>query len=82
MLNITILDEQEPSVKSADRTKAVQVWSWGNMYKVAITASISENALWIFHARNNPKQQYYLKVVTCSGASFSKNRIYVYEHAA
>ena len=26
------LDEQEPSVQSADRTKAVQVWSWGNMY--------------------------------------------------
>ena len=32
LLKITILDEQEPSVQSADRTKAVQVWSWGNMY--------------------------------------------------
>ena len=32
MLTIAILDEQEPSVQSADRTKAVQVWSWGNMY--------------------------------------------------
>ena len=46
LLKITILDEQEPSVQSADRTKAVQVWSWGNMYlpkpgkwKVAVTAS-------------------------------------------
>ena len=29
---ITILDEQEPSVQSADITKAVQVWSWGNRY--------------------------------------------------
>ena len=27
LLKITILDEQEPSVQSADRTKAVQVWS-------------------------------------------------------
>ena len=33
LLKITILDEQEPSVQSADRTKAVQVWSWGNMYQ-------------------------------------------------
>ena len=34
LLKITLLDEQEPSVYSADsdRTKAVQVWSWGNMY--------------------------------------------------
>ena len=29
---ITVLDEQEPSLQSVDRTKAVQVWSWGNMY--------------------------------------------------
>ena len=30
---IAILDEQEPSIQSADRTKAVQVWSWkNNMY--------------------------------------------------
>ena len=38
-----ILDEQEHTVQSAE-----QVWSWGNMYlpkkwKVAVTASISEN---------------------------------------
>ena len=32
LLKITILDEQEPSVQSADRTKSLQVWSWGNMY--------------------------------------------------
>ena len=31
LLKITILDEQEGSVQSADRTKAMQVWSWGNM---------------------------------------------------
>ena len=43
LLKMTILDEQEPSVKSTDRRKAMQVWSWGNMHKVAVTASISEN---------------------------------------
>ena len=43
LLKMTILDEQEPSVKSADRSKAVQFWSWGNMYKAAVTAFISEN---------------------------------------
>ena len=32
LIKITILDEQEPSIQSADRTKAVQVWSWGNVY--------------------------------------------------
>ena len=32
LLKITILDEQEPLVQSADRAKAVQVSSWGNMY--------------------------------------------------
>ena len=31
LLKITKFDEQDPSVQSADRTKAVQVWSWGNM---------------------------------------------------
>ena len=34
-----------------------------------------------FYARKNPKQQY-LKVVTFSDPSFSKKRIYVYDHAA
>ena len=34
-----------------------------------------------FHARKNPKQQY-LIVATFSDASFSKTRIYVYDHAA
>ena len=34
-----------------------------------------------FHARKNPKQQY-LKVVIFSDPSFSKRRIYVYDHAA
>ena len=32
LLKITISNEQEPSVQSADRTKAMQVWSWGDMY--------------------------------------------------
>ena len=32
LLKIIILDESEPSVQSADRTKAVHVWSWGSMY--------------------------------------------------
>ena len=31
---INILGEQEPSVQSADRTKAKQVWSWGNVLTV------------------------------------------------
>ena len=31
MFKITIVDEQKPSVQSADRTKAVQAWSWGNL---------------------------------------------------
>ena len=53
LFKITILDEQEPSVQSAERTKA----------------------------RKNPKEQY-LKVVTFSDASFSKRRIYLYDHAA
>ena len=33
LFKITILDEQEPSVQSADRAKAVQIWSWGNLPK-------------------------------------------------
>ena len=37
---ITILVEQDLSVQSAARTKAVQVWSWGK------TVSISENEYW------------------------------------
>ena len=32
MEKIIILDEQEPLVQSADRTKAVKAWSWGNLY--------------------------------------------------
>ena len=32
LLKITIVDEQEPSVQSADRAKAVQTWSWGNIF--------------------------------------------------
>ena len=48
LLKITILDEQEPLIQSADRTKAVQVWSWGNIYlskpgKWPLPASVSEN---------------------------------------
>ena len=31
LLKITIIDEQEPSVQSADKIKEVQVWNWGNM---------------------------------------------------
>ena len=48
---------------------------------MAVTASISENKYNEFHARKNPKQQY-LKVVTFSDASFSKECIYAYDHAA
>ena len=85
MLKITTLDEQESSVQSADRTKAVQVWSWGNMYFPKPGKLLSQH-LYLkinrgFHAKKNPKQQY-LKVVTFSDVSFSKERICVYEHAA
>ena len=48
----TILDEQGPSVQSVDRTKAVQAWSWGNVFtktwKLIIAASsISESKYWV-----------------------------------
>ena len=83
MLKITILNGQEPSAQSADRTKAVQVWSLGNMdipkprkwpskYHQKINSG--------FHARKNAKQQY-LKVVTFRDFQFSKKRIYVCNHA-
>ena len=32
LFKITMLDQQQPSVQSKDRTKAVQVWSWENIY--------------------------------------------------
>ena len=85
MLRNTVLDEQEPSVQSADRTKAVQVWSWGNMY-LPKPEKWSSPHLYLkinsgFHARKNHKEQY-LNVVTFSDASFSKKHIYLYDHAA
>ena len=60
LLKITILDEQEPSVQSADRTKAVKVWSWGSLYSLRPenwpyrSAIISENSG--FHAGENPSE--------------------------
>ena len=48
LLTGTMLDEQEPSVQSADKTEAVQVWSWGNMY--------------LLKPRNWPSQHLYLKI--------------------
>ena len=57
---ITILDEQEPSVQSADRTKAAQVWGWGNTFiktrKLAIATSLSENKYGC-HAGENPCEE-------------------------
>ena len=58
LLNITSLDEQEPSVQSADRTKAVEVWSWGNMYLSKPGKWLSQHYLKIisgFYARKNHK---------------------------
>ena len=80
LIKITILDEQEPSVQSADRTKAVQVWSWGNMYLLKKPGQWPSQHLHLkinsgFHASKNPKQQN-LKVVTFSDASFSKKRFH------
>ena len=82
LLKITILDEQEPSLKSSDRTRAVQFWSWGNMHKLAHPDPYLKINI-AFHAIKNPKQQSYLQVVTCGDASFmEKKRIYLYDHAA
>ena len=80
MFKITILGEQEHSVKSADRTKAVQVWCWGNMY-LPKSGKWPSQHLYLkknsaFHARKNPKQQY-LNVVMLNDVSFSKKRIYL-----
>ena len=56
-------------------------YAFAKTWKVAVTASISDNKNSGFHARKNPKQQY-LKVVTFSYTSFSKKRIYVYDYTA
>ena len=69
---ITILDEQEPSVQSADRTKAVQVWSWGNMYSPKPGNSGHHHSILClkinsgFHATEYPSEETIsqLKVVT------------------
>ena len=61
LLKINILDQQESLVQSADRTKAMQVWSWGNTYLPNPEKWLSQHYLKInrgFHARKNPKQQY------------------------
>ena len=55
-----ILDEEEPSVQSEDRTKAVKVWCWGNMYSPRPenwpyrSATVSENGG--FHAGEDPSE--------------------------
>ena len=85
MWKITIIDKQEPSAQSADRTKAMEVWSWRSMYLLKPGKWPSQHLhLKInsaFHARKNPEQQY-LKEIMFSNASFSKKHIYVYNHAA
>ena len=47
---IIVLDEKEPSVQSAHRTKAAQSRSWENVFKtqkLATRAYISEKKYWI-----------------------------------
>ena len=66
LLKIIILDESEPSVQSADRTKAVHVWSWGSMYspKPGNWQQLGSENKYIassegfcgFHARENPSE--------------------------
>ena len=82
-----MLDEQEPIVQSADRTKEVQVWP---IRKVAISITLYLIYRYLktsigkysgFHARKNPKQEYH-KVVTFSNDSSSKKSNYVYDLAA
>ena len=48
LLKMTMLDGQKSAVESADKTKAVQVWIWGNMYSSK--------------PRNWPLQHLYLKI--------------------
>ena len=59
LLKITILGEQEHSVQSVDRTKAVQVWRWRNVYLTKSGKWLSQH-LYLkinigFHARKNSK---------------------------
>ena len=85
MLITTLLDEQESSVQSEDkRTKAVQVWSWRNMY-LPRPGKWPSQYLYLkinngVPARKNPREQD-LKDVTSNDASFSKKGINVYDHA-
>ena len=70
LLKITILGEQDHSVQSADRTKAVQVWPWGNMY-LSKPGKWPSKHLYLkinsgFPARKNAKQQYLNVVTSCS----------------
>ena len=86
MLKITILDEQEPSVQSADRTKAVQVWSWRNVYLAKPGKWLSQHLFLKktpigFHARKNPSEAAISESITFNDTSFSKKRIYIYKHA-
>ena len=60
MSKVTILDEQESSVQPADRTIAVQVWIWGNMYLPKpgdwpLVASVPINSG--CHAGENPPEE-------------------------
>ena len=88
MLKITILDEQEPSVQSADRTKAVQVWSWGNMYLSkpgkwpSQHASISENKYSVPCKESQATISQNSHVCSVMLHSAKSACVYVYDHVA
>ena len=88
MLKITILDEQEPSVQSADRTKAVQVWSWGNMYLPkpgkwpSQHASISENKYSVPCKESQATISQNSLVCSVMLHSAKSACVYVYDHVA
>ena len=68
LLKNTILDEQEPSVQSADRAKTVQVWSSAEYVFTKSWKLAPSHLLYLkinsgFHARENPSEAKVLKVV-------------------
>ena len=61
LTKITLLDEQEPSVQSTGRTKAVQVWSRGNLFSKPGNwkTFMSEHKYWNtgYHAKENSSEE-------------------------
>ena len=71
----------QQSKSEVEETCIYQNMESGRRSSIYIQVYLKINKNSGFHARKNPKQQY-LKVVTFSDASLSKERICVYDHAA